>query len=81
VGSLDALHHYHWVNSELGEIDKSAYHYIFTSSHFFQNPSERDAFESIDLIAAVPFHKGIHIVENLFIYRVKLKRDYNNIEY
>ncbi len=73
LGDLDAIHHYYWVNRELGEINKEAYHYVITTSHFFQNPEQREGLKSAELIAAVPLHKGLPIVENIFIYRVLLE--------
>jgi hypothetical protein len=80
LGDLDAIHHYYWVNKELGDLNIDAFHYVITTSHFFQNPELREGLKSAELIAAVPLHKGLPIVENIFIYRVKLDDDKKKIE-
>jgi glycerophosphoryl diester phosphodiesterase len=73
VGSLSDLHHFYFINEKKERPAVHDWHYFVTTSHFYQNPQENPAFLQYQLIRVFPIYKMDQVVENVFVYRVRLK--------
>ncbi len=73
IGSLNALHHFSFINEQKQSPSVNDWHFYITTSHFFQDPEKNEDFLQFQLIEKFPVYKRSKIVEYVFIYRVRLK--------
>ncbi len=73
IGSLSDLHHFYFINDKKEKPSLHDWHIFVTTSHFYQNPENQAAFSQHQLIRVFPIHKADRVVENVFVYRVRLK--------